>query len=59
MKFAGDANLGDITNTDNWGIAQEERNDLEFSNSTGQERVLRHKVVRMIAVSYNVSIANP
>lgn len=59
MKFAGDTNLGDITNTDNWGIAQEERNDLEFSNSTGQEQVLRHKVVRMIAVSYNVSIANP
>lgn len=56
MKFAGDTNLGDITNTDNWGIAQQERNDLEISNSTWQVQVPRHKV--MIAVSYTVSVAN-
>jgi len=58
MKFTGDTNLGDVTNTDNWGIAQQERNDLEFSNSTWQVQVLRCKVIRMVTVSYNFWTAN-
>lgn len=55
MKFAGDTNLGDISNS--CGITQQKRNDPAFSNATWQAQVRRHYVVRMIAVSDNVLIA--